>query len=303
MEKRNAVKFVFFGSSEFSVYALDELKLHSLLPSLIVTTPDKPKGRKMILTKNPVKVWGEENKIEVLDPASLKNNPELVSELKDSDYELFLVASYGKIIPPEIFEIPEHKTLNIHPSLLPKYRGASPIQSQILNDEKNVGVSIMQIDAGMDTGPVVVQKPLPIPSPCQGEGQGSEGAWGEVLGRKNLEKLLAIEGARLFAHILPEWIMGVIDPIMQNENEATYCQKISKEDGEIKLDGDPYKNFLKIKAFEGWPSAYFFVEKDGGKIRVIITEADFENGELKIKKVIPEGRKEMPYSDFLRGQK
>lgn len=276
--------WVFFGSSEFSVYVLNELLAHDIKPDLIVTVPDKPKGRKLILTPNVVKVWAQNHNIEVLDPPSLKNNSILVSELKVNSYKLFLVASYGKIIPKEIFEIPERKTLNIHPSILPKYRGASPIQSQILNNEKNIGVTIMQIEETMDTGPIVIQKKISIDG---------------VLGRKELEKILAIEGARLFAHILPEWLMGAIDPIMQNEDEATYCKKISKEDGLINLEDDPYKNLLKIKAFEEWPTAYYF-ENDK---RIIVTAAEMEDGKLKILKVKPEGKKEMSYKDFLRGNR
>lgn len=277
-------RFVFFGSSEFSVQVLNELKLHHLVPTLIITTPDKPQGRKLILTPNIVKVWAKENGIEVLDPSSLKNNPNLVSKLQALSSQLFLVASYGKIIPKEIFEIPAKKTLNIHPSLLPKYRGASPIQSQILNDEKEIGVSIMVITEGMDEGPVVAKKPVARSQ--------------QLESRKGLERTLAIEGAQLFAHILPEWLAGVIDPIPQNEELATYCKKIKKEDGQIDLQDDPYQNLLKIRALEGWPGTYFFQ----GDKRVIIKKASIEDGKLGIERVIPEGKKEMSYEDFLRGQ-
>jgi methionyl-tRNA formyltransferase len=290
------MKLVFFGGSEFSVYVLDELKIHGILPELVITTPDKPKGRKLVLTPTPVKVWAQKNNIEVIDPASLKkDNASLISKLQALNSELFLVASYGKIIPKEIFEIPEHKTLNIHPSLLPKYRGASPIQAQILGDEKEIGVTIMQIDEGMDTGPLLLQRKFPIsnfqfPMP----------------GRKELERVLAIEGTRLFAHILPEWLVGAIDPIMQDESRATLCQKIEKEDGELVVDLDDLsknarQNLLKIKAFEEWPTAYFFTERGGKKIRIIITDATLEGEKLKILKVIPEGKKEMPFEDFKRG--
>jgi methionyl-tRNA formyltransferase len=302
-------RFVFFGSSEFSVQVLDELKLHHLVPALIMTTPDKPQGRKLILTPNIVKVWAKENGIEVLDPSSLKNNPDLVSKLQGLSSQVFLVASYGKIIPKEIFEIPAKKTLNIHPSLLPKYRGASPIQSQILNDEKEIGVSIMVITEGMDEGPVVVQKKLlHYEEDRQNEnfdlrgnpsGRSSQNFHFACLGRNELEKVLATEGARLFAHILPEWLEGVIDPIPQNEELATYCKKIKKEDGQIDLQDDPYQNLLKIKALEGWPGTYFFQ----GNKRVLIKKACIEDSKLKIERVIPEGKKEMPYEDFLRGTK
>jgi methionyl-tRNA formyltransferase len=313
---KEKIKIVFFGSSEFSVFALEELKLHSILPELVVTTPDKPKGRKLIETPTPVKVWAQDNNIEFIDPASLKkDNTNLVSKFQAISPQLFLVASYGKIISKEIFEIPERKTLNIHPSLLPKYRGASPIQSQILNDEKEIGVTIMQIDEEMDHGPIVVQKRVEfLPQQAQ-KYAASETQW--PLGRKELEKVLAVEGARLLAHILPEWMIGAIDPIMQNEKEATYCQKIKKEDGELQIDfnnlptGKTARQYLlKIKAFEEWPTAYFFVEKNNKKVRIIITDATLENPstspeqtKLKILRVIPEGKKEMPFEDFLRGQK
>ena len=337
---------VFFGSSEFSVYVLDELKLHGITPSLIITTPDKPKGRKLTLTPNVVKTWGLENGIEVWDPASLKkDNEALIQNLKSKNSDLFLVASYGKIIPKDIFEIPAKQTLNIHPSLLPKYRGASPIQSQILNDEKEIGVSIMVISEGMDEGPVIIKKVIPsqIVQNCtdisSSEFLEQQGFMGlarltepstrnfsaekypcpenpvakeillNKLGRIELEKILAREGARLFAHILPEWMQGVIDPIMQSEAEATYCKKIEKEDGLLDLNDDPYQNYLKIKALEGWPGTYFFLDtpkqSEGGTKtqRVIVKEAEFKNGKLEILKVLPEGKKEMPYSDFLRGFK
>lgn len=286
----NLEKLVFFGSSEFSVYVLNELKLHNILPRLIVTTPDKPKGRKLIMTPTPVKTWAQENKIEILEPNSLKNNPYFVSRLKALSSKLFLVASYGKIIPKEIFEIPARKTLNIHPSLLPKYRGASPIQSQILNDEENIGVSVMQIEEKMDSGPLISSKKVTIEN------------W--PIGRIELERILAIEGARLFAHILPEWLIGAINPIMQNESEATYCQKIKKEDGELQIDlndlsKNAYQNFLKIKAYEDWPKTFFF---DDNK-RIIIEEASFDHNKIYITKVTPEGKKTMLFDDYLKGKK
>lgn len=295
-------KIVFFGSSEFSVHVLDELKLHNIIPSLIITTPDKPKGRKLILTPTPVKIWAQENNVKILNPISLKpstgSGQETISELQALSSGLFLVASYGKIIPSEIFNIPPHHTLNIHPSLLPKYRGASPIQAQILNDEKEVGVSIFQIEEGMDTGDIIAQK---ITHP---DSVSTSLILREVKSRKELEKQLAIEGARLFAHILSEWMIGAIDPIMQNEKEATYCKKIEKKDGELNIDlnnleKNALENLLKIKAFEEWPTAYFFLNKK----RIIITDAVLGNNSLKILKVKPEGKSEMPFEDFLRGIK
>ena len=143
------IKIAFFGNSEFSLIVLKELKKNGIIPELIVATPDKPQGRKMILTPTPTKVWAEENSIEYVAPEKLKDESFLD---KIKNYNLFIVASYGKIIPNVLIDIPKYKVLNIHPSLLPKYRGPSPLQEQILNDEKHVGVSIMLIDDQVDHG-------------------------------------------------------------------------------------------------------------------------------------------------------
>src|SRR3989338_8141070 len=289
MNYTKELKLVFFGGSDLSVYVLDELKLHGILPTLIITTPDKPKGRKLVLTPTPVKVWAQNHNIEVINPVSLKkDNADLISKLQALNSQLFLVASYGKLIPKEIFEIPEHKTLNIHPSLLPKYRGASPIISQILNGDVEVGVTIMEIVEEMDAGPIIIQKKV--------------ASIEHLASREELEKKLAVEGARLFVHILPEWLEGAIDPIMQNEELATFCSKIKKEDGLLDIDlndlgKNARQNLLKIKAFEGWPTAYFFLNNK----RIIITDAKLEEENLKILKVLPEGKKEMSFEDFLRG--
>jgi len=285
------MKLIFFGSAEFSIYTLDELKLHDILPDFIVTLPDKPRGRKLIMTQNIVGDWARKQNIESIAPASLKNNQFLIDKLKSFGIEesIYLVAAYGKIIPRDIFEIPKHKTLNIHPSLLSKYRGASPIQSQILSDEQEVGVTIMQIEEAMDAGPIIVQKKVVLD---------------EMPAKIELEKILAREGARLFAHILPEWMQGVISPIMQNEAEASYCKKIEKKDGEleINLNNLPHgeaarKILLKIKAFEGWPGTYFFHNQK----RIIVSEAVIKDDRLQILRVIPEGKSEMDFEDFKRG--
>ncbi len=284
----DSIKFAFFGSSEFSVYVLEELKIHGLLPTLIITTPDKPKGRKLILTPNEVKVWAQNNNVEVIDPKSLKNNPDLILNLKSRILDLFLVASYGKIIPKDVFHIPERKTLNIHPSLLPKYRGASPIQSQILNDDGEVGVSLMIIDEEMDHGSIIAQKKIELEK------------W--PIGRIELEKILAIEGARIFSHYYKEWLEGAIDGVPQKEEDATFCTKIEKDNGKLDIDlenleKDAYQNLLKIKAYEGWPGTYFFYKDK----RIIIKSAEIIDNKLKLNRVIPEGKKEMSFEDFLRG--
>ncbi|MCX6716903.1 MAG: methionyl-tRNA formyltransferase [Candidatus Taylorbacteria bacterium] len=287
------VKWAFFGSSEFSIIVLNELKKAGFLPSLIITTVDKPKGRKLILTPTPVKVWTTEEKIPVLTPIKLSTEfpAELQNICEKEKIELFIVASYGKIIPESVLSIPKYKCLNVHPSLLPKYRGPSPLQSMILNDEKNIGVTIMLMDKEMDHGGIVVQKnfaPSVWPMPID-----------------EFEKALGALGGTALAEIIPKWTTGEIKEKEQNHAEATFTKKITKEDGLIDLHADAYKNYLKICAFKGWPTAYFFKETnetDGTegivKTRVIIKDAEFENGELNIKTVLPEGKKEMPYKSL-----
>lgn len=281
----NKIKIAFFGSSDFSVIVLDELKKLGIMPELVISTPDKPQGRKLILTPTPAKVLAENNSIECITPEKLKDQ-DFISKV--SEYNLFIVASYGKIIPKEIINIPEYKVLNIHPSLLPKYRGASPLQEQILNNEQNVGVSVMQIDEEMDHGPIITQKKVEVAS------------W--PVGFTDLQEILAKAGADLLAEILPDWIKGKIKAKEQNHAEATFTKKIEKQDGLIDIkSADQFKNYLKILAYEEWPRAFFEIEKGDRKIKVIITKAVWKNNTLEIQKVIPEGKKEMDYKSFLLG--
>jgi methionyl-tRNA formyltransferase len=302
MNNSGAQKITFFGTPQFAVTILKELKTAGIVPALVITAPDKPQGRGLVMTPPPVKVWAKENKIKVIQPETLKENPvnanekttqtSPLAELTNQPWDLFIVAAYGKIIPENILEIPKYKTLNVHPSLLPKLRGASPIESTILNDDQETGVTIMRLDKEMDHGPIVAQEKIPtekieiwpIPAPT-------------------LENILAHQGGALLAKILPDWTTGKIAEKEQNHTDATYCQKITKADGLINLADNPYKNYLKICAYSGWPGSYFFAERSGKKIRVSIKEATYKDDLLQILRVIPEGKKEMPYNDFLRGLK
>jgi len=284
----NKINFAFFGSSRLSVIVLDELEHADYVPSCIVTTPDKPKGRKLILTETPVKTWAKKRNIPVLDPVKLDSTfiQSLNLQSKENEWDLFVVASYGKIIPKTVFDIPTHKTLNIHPSLLPKYRGASPLQSAILDDAKETGVTIMRIDEQMDHGPIIAQKSIHIID------------WPVY---EKFEEDIAREGARLLREIIPDWIARNIEEKVQIHEDATLTKKISKEDALINLSDDAYTNFRKIQAFHEWPIAYFLHKHHGKEIRVKITDASFANGKLTILKVIPEGGKEISFEDFERG--
>jgi methionyl-tRNA formyltransferase len=283
----NNTKIAFFGSSKFSIFCLEELKNSDILPNLIITTPDTQNGRGLKLTPTPVKIWAEENKIECLTPENLKDQ-NLIVQLKPEINNLFLVASYGKIIPKNIVDLPQKGTLNIHPSLLPRYRGASPLQTQILNDEKEIGTTIMLMDEKMDHGPIISQKKINIQN------------WPVKL--EELKKILALESVQLFKQIINDWLENKIVPTEQDHAQATFTKKVEKIDGLIDLEKDtPYNNFLKIQAYSTWPQAYFFIEKNKQKIRVIIKDAEFKNNILTIKRVLPENKKEMNYADFLRG--
>jgi methionyl-tRNA formyltransferase len=284
-EENSKTKFVFFGTNAFAVAVLEELKKHNFLPTLIITTEDKPKGRKLVLTPPETKVWAEKNSISYIQPNTLKTE-EVVEKIKSYNVDFFVVASYGKIIPQIVLDIPQYGTLNVHPSLLPKLRGASPIESAILL-ENETGVTIMKLDAQMDHGPIVSQKKI-----LEWEGNNPPHA-------DDLEKTLAHEGGKLLAEIIPEWISGKVSEVEQDHTKATFCKKIEKSDGEINLSDDAEKNIRKIRAYHIWPTAYFF---DDGK-RIIVKQAHIEDAKLILDRIIPEGKKEMSYTDFLKGQK
>lgn len=280
---RSELRVAFWGTPEIAVYALDELKEHGIVPALIVTAPDKPRGRKLVVTPPEAKVWAEEHHVPVLQPETLKS-ADTLKELKKTPWDLFIVLAYGNIMPKNILALPQYGTLNIHPSLLPRLRGASPIQSAILEEDKT-GVTVMLMDEEMDHGPVVAQEEVPFEH------------WPPRASKA--EHVLATRGAKLIAENLSDYINGVLKPKAQKHADATFTKKITKEDGLIVLSDDPEKNFRKIQAFDIWPRAYFFTEKNGKQTRVVITDATLEDGQLVIKKVIPEGKKEMEYRAFM----
>lgn len=293
--------FAFFGTDEFSVLILDELKSAGFLPSLTVTTEDKPKGRKLVLTPPEVKVWAEQNNIPYIQPKTLKDN-DVFYKLQATNYQLFIVASYGKIIPQNILDIPKHQTLNVHPSLLPKLRGPSPIQNAILK-ENETGVTIMRLDSEMDHGPIVAQARLSLKDSVA---RSDKVEFREKVAiiewppyTESLEEILGLTGGKLLARIIPDWLQGKIKEEEQNHSLATYCQKIQKTDGELNLNDNAEINLRKIRAYHVWPGAYFF---DNGK-RIVVKTAHIENDILILDRIIPEGKKEMGYKDYLNGKK
>ncbi|MEX0931317.1 MAG: methionyl-tRNA formyltransferase [Candidatus Paceibacterota bacterium] len=282
--------YIFFGTSDFSIIVLEELIAKNLLPSLVVTTPDKPKGRKLILTPPPVKTFADARGIPCLQPEEL--NEAFIDLIREKTKELqcpfFVLASYGKILPKALTDLPPNGILNIHPSMLPKFRGASPIQSQILADEKELGITVMLMDEKMDHGPILAQEPH------------TPEVW--PLSASVLHDELARKGGALLAKSIPEYLSGEITPIEQDHARATFCKKITKSDGELNLTDDPYQNLLKVKALQGWPGTYFFVKKTDKTIRIKIVDAELVEGVFTPTRVIPEGKKEMDYSTFLSSQ-
>jgi len=282
MKKKTEANIVFFGTPQFAVWTLNALEASGVLPTIIVTVPDKPAGRGLEIVAPPVKEWAYERDIPVLQPESLRTENEATDLLKNSEWDLFVVSAYGKILPKEMLALPHKGVLNIHPSLLPKFRGASPIESQILADEKNTGVTIMQVDEEMDHGPIVAQASV------------TPEEW--PLKAALLEEMLATIGGELLAETIPAWLNGTLTPEPQQHELATYTKKIEKADGEILLSDDGYQNYLKYCAYDVWPGIFFFHNNK----RIKITDAEFKNGTFTPLKVIPEGKKETEYETFMR---
>ena len=272
--------FAFFGTPDLAVTVLEELKAKNLLPALIITSPDAPQGRGLTLTPPPVKVWAEAHGISVIQPTSFKEA--IPKEITDTPWDVFVVAAYGKLLPQTLLDIPTHGTLNVHPSLLPRFRGASPIESQILADEETVGVTIMEMDAQMDHGPIVAQEVVSLPS------------W--PIRKDELSRILAHAGGELLAHTLPEWTTQNTQSSEQDHEAATFTQKITKQQGHITFTTDPCQNYLTFCALHPNPGTYFFATKDNTEVRIKIADATYSGKTFIPTRVIPAGKKEVPYT-------
>jgi len=278
--------FVFFGTPELSTYTLNALEKEGLVPSAIITAPDSPQGRGLVLTPSPVKMWALERKIPVYTPEKIRNNEELHQLCKG--YEFAILAAYGKIIPQSLLDCFPKGILNVHPSLLPLYRGPSPLEYQILRDEKEFGVTIIKLDSECDHGPIIAQREI---------------LFTETPSKEELGQIGFSEGGRLISQYVGPYLSGVLPTLEQNHTLATFTQKIEKKDGEILSTDTERQKYLKYLAYQPWPGTFFFLERDSKKIRLKITQAKFEDNTFVIEKIIPEGKKEMLYNDFLRGIK
>lgn len=278
MLNKKQISFVFFGTPQISVDVLNILKSESLIPSLIVTAPDKKQGRGMKLTPPPVKIWAKENNVPVLQPEKLDSN--FIQTLNSSDYTLFVVVAYGKILSKKVLDIPEKGSINLHYSLLPKLRGSSPVETAILENENPTGVTAILMNEKMDEGAILLQEEVCLEN------------W--PTNKKEMFEKLNKVGGKLLAEAIELWSEEKIKPKEQDHSQATYTKKIEKEDGLIDLSNDSEKNYRKFLAYQPWPGIYFM--KDGKRIK--ITEAALENGKFEIKKVVPEGKKEIDYKNF-----
>jgi len=235
------MRIVFFGTSDFAVPALKTLRNNNYEIAAVVTVPDKPVGRKQILTAPPAKLAALELGIPVHQPASLKKDEQFFELLKSLRPDICVVASYGKIIPERYLEIPKYGFVNIHPSLLPKYRGPSPIQTAILNGKTETGITIMVVDKDMDHGPIIAQKECAILKNKY---------------HKEIESELSVMGANLLLNVLPDYINGKIKPAEQNHKKATFTKILSREDGKLVWHDPARKIFNKVRALNPEPGAW-----------------------------------------------
>ncbi len=280
----NGIRFAFFGTSSFASIILTELEKAGLTPVLVVTQPDRPQGRDQTLTAPAVKTWAEARSIPVLQPESARDKAFLDDLRARGPWDVFVVAAYGEILPPTLIDMPKRKTLNVHPSLLPHWRGPSPVQYQILNDDRELAVTVMRIDEKMDHGPIVAQEKVTAPE------------W--PMKYTELHDFLAVKGGELLARALPSWVDLKLFETEQDHTQATYCKLVTKADGEIDLSADGRKNWLKFNAFYGWPGVFAMVKKGDSTTRVVIKEAKFENGKFIPVSVVPAGKREMGWEQF-----
>ena len=297
------MKIVFMGTPDFAVAPLEALIENGHEVTLCVTQPDRMKGRGKEISMSPVKECALKHNIPVFQPEKIKAK-EAVEELQKYEADIFVVAAFGQILSEEILYMPRLGSVNIHASLLPKLRGAAPIQWSILDGDENTGVTIMQMAKGLDTGDILSQSIVPI-----------EEDTGESLFDK-----LSLEGAKLLIETLPKLERGEITPIKQNEAKATYAQKITKEMGLINWNEDAAKIERYVRGLNSWPSAYTTCagktlkiwksalrESNGSKPGTIeaVSANDFTvatgNGALCISEVQLEGKKRMSVHDFLLG--
>lgn len=287
---------VFLGSGEFAVAPASALSDHPSIEFVaVVTAPPRPAGRGRIERPTPIARWATERQLPTLTPSRLRD-AETISALADLAPDLLVLADYGKLVPQALLDLPRHGALNLHPSLLPRHRGASPVPAAILSGDRETGVTLMLMDAGLDSGPVVAQRVLALTG-------------GEIA--PELENELAAMGASLLSETLPDWLAGRIEPTPQPDGGVTLTRPLRREDGRL----DPHKSAAElerqVRAYQPWPGSY--LELSGERVlvwraRVADTVPEgalalpTADGVLELLEVQPAGGRRMSGADFARGR-
>lgn len=273
-------RVVFFGTPELAVPALQALVESGVNVVAVVTQPDKPVGRKQIMTAPPVQIWAEQHNLKVIQPTKIRTQ-EFETWLKEQQADVCVVVAYGKIFPESLLKIPPLGFVNIHPSLLPQLRGATPIPFAILNGLQETGVTIMLMDAGMDTGPLLLQEKIDLPARATYH-------W--------LHDQLKELGAKLLIHALDGYINGTISPTPQPA-EGTKTTLLERSHGEVSWDAGAEKIDRLWRAFHPFPGVTILSE--GKRLKLIA--CDLQDQQLIIKKIQPEGKSVMSGAAFRRG--
>ena len=295
------IRVVYMGTPEFSVNPLREIcDICDVV--LVVTQPDKLVGRKQELKYSPVKEYALEHNIEVFQPEKIREEYQRIIDLKP---DLIITCAYGQIIPKVLLDYPKYKCINIHASLLPKYRGGAPIHHSILNGDKYTGITIMYMDTKMDSGDILYQEKLEI------KDEDNVGTMFEKL---------SILGSKMIKDFLPKLLNGDINPVKQNEEEVTYAYNISKEDEKIDFNNSSLDIFNKIRGLNPFPVSYAVLDnkrvklynsrigtKTNGSIGEIISIYEDGigiktlDGEIIITELQFEGKKKVLVKDYLNG--
>jgi len=302
------VRIVFMGTPQFAMTILDSLLRSSYQVLAVYTQPDKPAGRRHKFVAPPVKKLALEREIPVIQPETLKSS-EVMKKLASFHPELIIVAAFGAILPPEVLSLPRFACLNMHPSLLPRHRGPSPVANTILCGDERTGVTIMLMDAGLDTGPILAQEKVGV-------------SLTDTTG--SLSSKLADVSARLLLETLPKWLRGEIKPQAQEASQATYSKLITSKDAELDWHLSAVELWRKVRAYNPWPSCYTWCQGNRLKIHSAIPFSDVREGEtgevitlekppgvgvvtghgiLGLCQVQLEGRREMAVEDFVRGKR
>ncbi len=299
-------RVVFMGTSSFAVPALRGLVQGGYDVVQVVTQPDRPAGRERRPMPSPVKVLAQELGLPIWQPEGLRTS-EALDRLRRFEPDVIVVAAYGEILRRAVLSLPPRGCLNLHASLLPRHRGPAPVPATILAGDAVTGVTLMLMDEGIDTGPILAQKEMPL------------------TGKERQDELLhrlAELGATLLCEALPAWLAGKIAPRPQDESQATYCRMLRKEDGRIDWSRPAWYIERMTRAYHPWPGAYTFLHGrllrvlraslapqplpgPPGHVRVEGQELLVATGEgtLRIDEVQLEGKRPLPAGDFVRGQR